>query len=142
VITRVDEVNGRLQALRAAGFKVCLDDFGAGANSFHYLRSFEVDYVKIDGAFGSAASGNPRDARLLRSIAEFCRETGIATIGEKIESEAQAVEFERLGLTHGQGYHFGKPLAHPQATPLEQAGAAQLLARPNVKRRGVVTSGG
>ncbi len=143
VITRVDEVNGRLQALRAAGFKVCLDDFGAGANSFHYLRSFEVDFVKIDGDFGTAASGNPRDARLLRSIAEFCRETGIATIGEKVESEAQAVQFERLGLTHGQGYHFGKPLAHPQAAAtLEHGIARPQTARPNVKRRGVVTSWG
>ncbi len=142
VITRVDEVNGRLQALREAGFKVCLDDFGAGANSFHYLRSFEVDFVKIDGDFGTAAAGNPRDARLLRSIAEFCRETGIATIGEKVESEVQAVEFERLGLTHGQGYHFGKPLAHAQAAPPVDLLAKPKTVRPNVKRRGVVTSWG
>ncbi len=111
VITRVDEVNARLQTLRAAGFKVCLDDFGAGANSFHYLRSFEVDFVKIDGAFGLAALSNPRDALLLRSIAGFCRETGIATIIEKVEHEAHAAEFELLGLTHAQGYHFGRPLA-------------------------------
>jgi EAL domain-containing protein (putative c-di-GMP-specific phosphodiesterase class I) len=111
VITRVDEVNARLQTLRAAGFKVCLDDFGAGANSFHYLRSFEVDFVKIDGAFGLAALSSPRDALLLRSIAGFCRETGIATIVEKVEHEAHAAEFELLGLTHAQGYHFGRPLA-------------------------------
>jgi EAL domain-containing protein (putative c-di-GMP-specific phosphodiesterase class I) len=140
VITRVDEVNGRLQALRAAGFQVCLDDFGAGANSFHYLRSYEVDFVKIDGAFGVAASGNPRDARLLRSIAEFCRETGIATIGENVESEAQAAEFERLGLTHGQGYHFARPLALPQADALDRNVAKPLAVRPNVRRRGVVTT--
>lgn len=35
VITRADEVNARIQALRGGGFRVCLDDFGAGANSFH-----------------------------------------------------------------------------------------------------------
>jgi EAL domain-containing protein (putative c-di-GMP-specific phosphodiesterase class I) len=142
VITRVDEVNRRLQALRAAGFKICLDDFGAGANSFHYLRSFEVDFVKIDGAFGVAASGNPRDARLLRSIAEFCREIGIATIAENVESEAQAAHFESLGLTHGQGYHFGRPLALPPAAALDRAVAKPQAARPNVKRRGVVTTWG
>jgi EAL domain-containing protein (putative c-di-GMP-specific phosphodiesterase class I) len=116
VITRVDEVNARMQSLRAAGFQICLDDFGAGANSFHYLRSFEVDFVKIDGAFALAALSNPRDALLLRSIAGFCRETGIATIGEKIESEAQAAAMGRLGLTHGQGYHFGRPAALPSDT--------------------------
>jgi EAL domain-containing protein (putative c-di-GMP-specific phosphodiesterase class I) len=128
VITRVDEVNARLQTLREAGFKVCLDDFGAGANSFHYLRSFEVDFVKIDGAFGLAALSNPRDALLLRSIAGFCRETGIATIAEKVEQEAHAAEFELLGLTHAQGYHFGRPLAQPNA----------VAAPPKIKQRRAV----
>jgi len=111
VITRIEDVNARIQALRGGGFKVCLDDFGAGANSFHYLRGFEVDFVKIDGAFGRSALRNKRDAILLRSISGFCRETGISTIVEKVEHEAHAAEFELLGLTHAQGYHFGRPLA-------------------------------
>lgn len=138
VITCVDEVNARLQTLRAAGIKVCLDDFGAGANSFHYLRSFEVDFVKIDGAFGAAALGNLRDARLLRAVAGFCRDTGIATISEKVEGEAQATEFAALGLTHAQGYHFGKPVADVAA----YCGASPAVVRRNVKRRGVVTTWG
>ena len=49
------------------------------------------------------------------ALAGFCRETGIATIAEKVEQEAHAAEFELLGLTHAQGYHFGRPLAQPNA---------------------------
>jgi EAL domain-containing protein (putative c-di-GMP-specific phosphodiesterase class I) len=131
-ITRVEDVNARIQALRGGGFKVCLDDFGAGANSFHYLRGFEVDFVKIDGGFGRAALRNKRDAILLRSISSFCREIGVATIGEMIEDEEHAVAFERLGIAYAQGYHFGKPSADPLQKP---AAAKQPAATPRSKRR-------
>ena len=111
VITRTDEVNARIQALRGGGFRVCLDDFGAGANSFHYLRSFEVDFIKIDGAFAQAALRNPRDKILLRTVSRFCREIGVATIVEMVEDEDQAAAFAKLGIGFAQGYYFGRPAA-------------------------------
>jgi EAL domain-containing protein (putative c-di-GMP-specific phosphodiesterase class I) len=121
VITRIEDVNARIQALRGGGFKVCLDDFGAGANSFHYLRGFEVDFVKIDGAFGRAALRNMRDGILLRSISTFCRDVGIATIGEMIEDEEHAAALAKFGITCGQGYLFGKPAAEPYPKPVQTA---------------------
>jgi EAL domain-containing protein (putative c-di-GMP-specific phosphodiesterase class I) len=128
VITRADEVNARIQALRGSGFRVCLDDFGAGANSFHYLRSFEVDFIKIDGAFARAALRNPRDRILLRTIASFCREIGVAAIVEMVEDEEHALGFAKLGIAYAQGYHFGRPGELPVETPLVIAGS-------NVRRR-------
>ena len=121
VITRIEDVNARIQALRGGGFKVCLDDFGAGANSFHYLRGFEVDFVKIDGGFGRAALRNRRDGILLRSIAAFCKEIGIGTIGEMIEDEDHAEAFLKFGITSGQGYLFGKPSPDPNPKPAAKA---------------------
>ena len=132
-ITRIEDVNARIQALRGGGFKVCLDDFGAGANSFHYLRSFEVDFVKIDGGFGRAALRNKRDALLLRSISSFCREIGVATIGEMIEDEEHASAFQRIGIAFAQGYHFGKPHPDPLQQPQEKPMATP---RPAKRRAG------
>jgi EAL domain-containing protein (putative c-di-GMP-specific phosphodiesterase class I) len=128
VITRADEVNARIQALRGSGFRVCLDDFGAGANSFHYLRSFEVDFIKIDGAFARAALRNPRDRILLRTIAGFCREIGVAAIVEMVEDEEHALGFAKLGIAYAQGYHFGRPGELTVETPLVIAGS-------NIRRR-------
>jgi EAL domain-containing protein (putative c-di-GMP-specific phosphodiesterase class I) len=113
VITRVEDVDGTLQMLRNQGFKVCLDDFGAGANSFHYLRSFHVDFVKIDGAFARAAMLAQRDRALLQSIVSFCRDSRVATIVEMIEDERQAAAMQELGIDFAQGFLFGKPSANP-----------------------------
>ncbi|HEX2114544.1 MAG TPA: EAL domain-containing protein, partial [Alphaproteobacteria bacterium] len=51
IIDRKEEVARFLQELRAAGFRICLDDFGAGASSFDYLKAFTVDFIKIDGKY-------------------------------------------------------------------------------------------
>ncbi|WP_349322646.1 EAL domain-containing protein [Asticcacaulis sp. MM231] len=100
-----------LSGLRRRGFKVCLDDFGAGASAYNYLRRLDVDYVKIDGAFLQRASADRRERALLRSVSVLCAELGCQTIGEKIETpEIKSLALD-LGLTFGQGYLFGKPTA-------------------------------
>jgi EAL domain-containing protein (putative c-di-GMP-specific phosphodiesterase class I) len=110
---QVRHVNGLVQSLRRRGFRFCLDDFGAGANAFHYLRAFEVDFVKIDGPFGQDALAQPRDRSLLRSIVEFCREVGVPVVAEMVETEAQAAGFQKLGVAYGQGFLFARPSADP-----------------------------
>jgi EAL domain-containing protein (putative c-di-GMP-specific phosphodiesterase class I)/GGDEF domain-containing protein len=98
-----------LGALRRRGFKVCLDDFGAGAAAYNYLRNLEVDYLKIDGAFLQRAASDKRERALLRSISVLCAELGCQTIGEMIETSEMRTLALDLGLTYGQGYLFGKP---------------------------------
>jgi EAL domain-containing protein (putative c-di-GMP-specific phosphodiesterase class I) len=142
VISHLAEVNRRVQTMRNAGFRVCLDDFGAGANSFHYLRAFEVDFVKIDGPFVKSALANPRDAKLIGAVAGYCREVGIATIGEMVEDEPAAQALQQLGIDYAQGYHFGKPIAELGKVKLEEAPPEKAVARRNVKRKGFVARWG
>src|SRR3546814_3541717 len=47
----LERVSRVFNAMKALGFSMCLDDFGAGAASFQYLRALDVDYVKIDGTY-------------------------------------------------------------------------------------------
>ncbi len=109
IITQMNAVDDAIQGLRLKGYKFCLDDFGAGGNSFHYLRSFAVDFVKIDGYFGHAALNNQRDRSFLRYVSGFCRENGVITIAEMIETEEHAESFRALDIDFGQGYLFGEP---------------------------------
>ncbi len=99
-----------LAQLRRMGHAVCLDDFGAGAAAYTYLRRFDVDFVKIDGAFLKAASGRGRERALIRSICVLCSEIGCKVIGEMIEDEDSASLALSLGIGYGQGWLFGKLL--------------------------------
>jgi EAL domain-containing protein (putative c-di-GMP-specific phosphodiesterase class I) len=103
-------VNGVLQVLRRQGYPVCLDDFGAGAAAFHYLRALQVDHVKIDGSYIREISATGDATPFLRSIAALCTELKIGTIAEFVETQETANLLKLLKVRFGQGYHFGKPM--------------------------------
>lgn len=107
-------VNGVLQMLRRQGFPVCLDDFGAGAAAFHYLRALQVDHVKIDGSYIREISANGDATPFLRAIAALCAELKVGTIAEFIENTQTTNLLKLLKVRFGQGYHFGKPM-QPQS---------------------------
>lgn len=112
-INALDHVNAVIQSLRAKGHRFALDDFGAGASSYPYLHALTVDFVKIDGAYVRRVLESSRDAAILRSMVSLCRELGVKTIAEMIETEEQAKALHALGVDHGQGYLFGKPAKRP-----------------------------
>ncbi len=110
-ITEMAEAEGFLSRLRGMGHAICLDDFGAGATAYNYLRRFDVDFVKIDGPFLKAAGERGRDRALIRSICVLSGEIGCKVIGEMIEDETAASLAATLGIGFGQGWLFGKPIA-------------------------------
>jgi EAL domain-containing protein (putative c-di-GMP-specific phosphodiesterase class I) len=112
ILGEVEAVNKVVQDMRGRGFRFCLDDLGSGANSFHYLRSIPVDFVKIDGAFGRDALSNERDRSFLRYVSGFCKENNILAIAEMIETESDAESYRELGIDYGQGYFFGRPVVY------------------------------
>lgn len=88
-----------VESLKRDGHKVALDDFGAGAAAFHYLRALPVDTVKLDGAYARSLLSSPRDAALVRSIVRLCSELGMSTVAEMVESEDQARALAELGVS-------------------------------------------
>ena len=111
---RVDSV---LQAIRAAGYRICLDDFGAGFASFQYLQALTVDCLKIDGAYVKRLRESDRDRVMIKGIVSICQQLGIDTIAEMIEAEDEALQLSVMGVRLGQGYLFGRPQPAPGADP-------------------------
>ena len=103
-----------IQTLRKDGFRICLDDFGAGESNFNYLRMFEVEYVKIDGIYVRDVLRSQRDQAFIRAIAHLCKDIGVHTVAEFVEEEKQAKSLKSLGVNLGQGYLFGKPAPAPK----------------------------
>lgn len=105
--------NAAIRRLRELGHRVCLDDFGAGAAGFSYLQALDVDFVKFDGRYIRQILEDDRSRMMLKAMAGLCRELGIETVGEMIETEAQASLLRGLGIGFGQGYLFGRPAPEP-----------------------------
>jgi diguanylate cyclase (GGDEF)-like protein len=107
----VQQLVDRLTALRAAGVRVALDDFGSGYSSLGQLRSLPVDILKIDRALvatpGSAARFTPPLADV---VVQLGNRLGLDVVAEGITSEAQRRILEEAGCKFAQGDLFGRPM--------------------------------
>jgi diguanylate cyclase (GGDEF)-like protein len=104
------EAAATIEALRALGLRVSMDDFGTGFSSLSYLRQFKVDGLKIDRSFVRDTAHNPRDRAVARAICKLAQALGIEVVAEGVETEEQAAIFTDLGCHELQGYLFARPL--------------------------------
>lgn len=107
-LVRADRI---IQNFRRKGIHVSLDDMGAGAASFQYIRELNTDFVKIDGAYVRDVLNNDRDRAILKCMARLCMDLKIGTIAEMVETKEQASLLKSLGVDYGQGWLFSKPVA-------------------------------
>ncbi|HEB50627.1 MAG TPA: bifunctional diguanylate cyclase/phosphodiesterase [Desulfobulbus sp.] len=91
------------------GFRFAIDDFGSGFSSFHYLKLFSFDYIKIEGDFVRNISRDPQDRAFVKSIISLARDMNIRTVAEYVENEDVLAAVEGLGADYAQGYHVGRP---------------------------------
>lgn len=98
-------------ALRAMGFSIAIDDFGAGLASFEYLNQFTVDILKLDGQFISDIAENPRHQAIVRSMVDVAQSYQLKLVAEFVDSQAARDCLQALGVDYAQGYFIGKPEA-------------------------------
>ncbi len=110
--------------LRAEGFKLAIDDFGSGFSSFHYIKRFPIDFLKIEGDFIRGLRNDEKDRTLVRSIVSLAQELGIRTVAEYVEDQAVLDQVFAHAIDLAQGYH----LCHP-TNSLQQAMEAKLAPR-------------
>jgi diguanylate cyclase (GGDEF)-like protein len=95
--------------LKADGYKFAIDDFGSGFSSFHYIKKFPIDYVKIDGDFIININKDEKDRAFVNSIVTLAKELNIHTIAEFVENQEIVEILDELGIDYYQGFHIGKP---------------------------------
>ena len=108
-IENVEETCALITKIRALGCKFALDDFGAGFCSFNYLKSFPVDFIKIDGQFIRNLVNDDTDQILVKSMVEIAKKLGKKTIAEYVETPDAIAKLREIGIDYGQGFLFGKP---------------------------------
>jgi EAL domain-containing protein (putative c-di-GMP-specific phosphodiesterase class I) len=116
-----DRLPGILQFYRDAGFRVALDDIGAGFSSLNLLTKLKPDFVKFDIELMRGIDEDPYKATIVSRLLEIAHELEIQTIVEGIETVGEwqwAVEHD---AQFAQGYLFGKPAPEPLSSTSRSA---------------------
>jgi len=119
-----ERVARNLEAIRALGVRLALDDFGADYSSLARLRESPVETVKLDRSFLAGVPEDPKAWRLLSAIAGLVHALGLRCVVEGIETPAQRAAVRELGVAFGQGYGLGRPV------PAAELDALIAAARP------------
>ena len=91
------------------GFRVAIEDVGAGYSSLNSIAMLAPDVVKIDMALCAGVSTDPVKQRLLRSMVSAFRELGSLIIAEGVETPDDFAELQGVRCDLFQGYLFAKP---------------------------------
>ena len=99
-----------IREIKHFGCKFSLDDFGTGYSSYSYLKSLDVDYLKIDGSFIKDITNSPTDVVMVNSMNEIAHSLELETIAEYVENMSIHAVLKELGVDYAQGYGIHKPM--------------------------------
>jgi EAL domain-containing protein (putative c-di-GMP-specific phosphodiesterase class I) len=105
----LDELVHFVDALRYAGCRVALDDFGAGHTTLRHLQALKVDIVKIDGSFVRTIAARPENRIILRHLLGLTHGFGFDTVAECVETAEEAWVLREEGVGYLQGHYLGRP---------------------------------
>lgn len=98
------------KALKSDGFKIEIDDFGAGYSSLNILSAIPFDVLKIDMAFIRKMDDNPKNKDIIKFIIDITHRFNAINVAEGVESEHHYRFLKENGCDVIQGYYFSKPL--------------------------------
>ncbi len=108
-ITNLADAAAFIERVRSMGIKVALDDFGAGASSFGYLKSLRVDFMKIDGRFIRDLVTDKLNDVMVRCFVDIAKVVGVQTVAEFVETSETLDRLRIIGVDYAQGFLLGKP---------------------------------
>ena len=108
-LDEVKDARARVESLKRMGYRIAVDDLGAGYAGLTSFAQLEPHIVKLDMSLVRNVHEAPTKRKLIQSIVALCRDLGIEPVGEGVETAAERDVLEQLGCTLLQGYLFGKP---------------------------------
>ena len=109
-----DSAPDAIARLRELGTRIAIDDFGTGYSSLSYLKSWRVDYLKIDRSFVRDLVTDMSDLAIVEAIIAMAKHLNIEVVAEGIEGWQQLEKLRQLGCPYAQGYLFAKPVPFDQ----------------------------
>lgn len=111
LLTPSEIVTNTISLLKNKGVKFSIDDFGTGYSALAYLKSFDIDYLKIDKAFTRDLESDLYNNSLCQFVILLAHNLGIQVIAEGVEHQMQETILKNLGCDFVQGYFYGRPMS-------------------------------
>lgn len=125
LVSDLDMARHILEALRLAGIRIALDDFGAGYSNLYMLRELNFDKIKIDRSFVLAMQQDPESKSIVAAVISLAKDLGLPAVAEGVETTEIVDMLADLGCELGQGFLYGKPTPASLAKVLAVAKASK-----------------
>jgi EAL domain-containing protein (putative c-di-GMP-specific phosphodiesterase class I) len=109
----IPDYRTRIRTLREMGFRIAVDDLGAGYAGLNTFAALEPEVVKLDIELVRGAHAEAVKRKLIGSVCSVCRDLGILVVAEGIETATDRDAVIELGCDLLQGFLLGRPAAQP-----------------------------
>jgi len=116
-----DEMRRRLEAIRALGASIAVDDMGSGYASLKHVMELKPNFVKLDRFFVDGCHRERSKAMFIEMIGTAAGHLDAWIIAEGVEAATELDELMRLGIPLAQGYYLGRPDAEMKALPADKS---------------------
>lgn len=99
----------RAALARTPNVALAVDDTGAGYASLRHVLELQPQFVKLDIALIRDLDKDPARAAMVAGMRHFATATGTRLVAEGVERREQAAALQALGVSHAQGFLFGRP---------------------------------
>ncbi|MEB2312972.1 MAG: EAL domain-containing protein [Sorangiineae bacterium] len=108
-LDEVGDVRPRIRRLREMGFRIAIDDLGAGYSGLTSFAQLEPEVVKLDMTLVRGIDSSATLRKVVRSMTSLCHDMNILVVAEGVETTAERDTLVELGCDLLQGYLFAKP---------------------------------
>jgi EAL domain-containing protein (putative c-di-GMP-specific phosphodiesterase class I)/ActR/RegA family two-component response regulator len=108
----LDEITdspARIAALRKLGFRIAIDDLGAGYAGLTSFATLEPEIVKLDMSLVRGVDSAPKKRKIIDSMTRLCKDMGILVVAEGVETVAERDTLVEIGCDLLQGFLLAKP---------------------------------
>ncbi|HEY3495900.1 MAG TPA: EAL domain-containing protein [Polyangiaceae bacterium] len=105
----VGDVPARIRRLRKMGFRIALDDLGAGYAGLASFAALEPDFIKLDMSLVRGIHESKTKQKLVGSMIDVCVDLDVSVVAEGIENAAERDTLLELGCDLLQGFLFARP---------------------------------
>jgi EAL domain-containing protein (putative c-di-GMP-specific phosphodiesterase class I) len=105
----VKDARAKIAELRRMGFRIAIDDLGAGYAGLTSFATLEPEFVKLDMSLVRDVDKNPMKEKLIRSMTTLCKDLGMMVVAEGVETAQERDVLVEIGCDLLQGYLLAKP---------------------------------